>query len=348
MQNRFESTNSKIDISFCLPIYNVKNFLEDSLSSIINQNFEGLSYEILCLDDCSNDGSYEYLLEKSKTIAQLKVWKNAENKGVSYTRNRLTERANGKYIWYVDPDDMLIKNVVKLFFDYVETLEADVLLGNYVKIAEEVKGNDNYLINDKPIKEPIEKSLNVLPKDQNGKTMCSICMGLFNRKFLLDNDLFLNENMIAQEDTLFYYEFSLKSKKIYTIDVPCYLYRTRQGSVMNRSDNLRQKRYYESMRELFFAYDNHLKKGEYLDLEDLKYRVNKMRQNVSICLSVIKDKPYIKNEIRLLKGKIEVYKESKVALKREGPNFLKRVAKILPSKLLFWLYNWLATKDKSK
>ena len=55
-------------LSFLLPVYNVESYLEDCLQSIEEQNLEeyGVSYEILCLDDGSSDGSYEFLLEKRK------------------------------------------------------------------------------------------------------------------------------------------------------------------------------------------------------------------------------------------------------------------------------------------
>ena len=338
--------NCEVDISFCLPVYNVRNFLNDCIQSIVKQEFQEITYEILCLDDCSNDGSYEFLLKESEKLSQLKIFRNAENKGVSYTRNQLTRMANGKYIWYVDPDDMLIGNIIKPFFDSATKLQADVFLGDYIRIEEFKTGNEEYCYNNEILKEKPLQTKKGLPTDQDGKTMCALWAGLFRKNFLLEKKLFFNEKMIAQEDTLFYYEFSLRTDSIYKVKTPCYLYRMRKGSVMHRCDNERQKKYYESMKELLFMYEYYLEKGEFIDLSDLQYRINKMRQNVALCLSIVKEKEYIDNEIKLLQNKVNIYKEAKTALKREGPKIIKICAFFLSAKQLFWMYHWITTKNK--
>ena len=88
--------------------------------------------DLLCLDDCSTDGSYELLQELAKNYPTLKVSRNKKNSGVSFTRNQLIKSAKGKYIWFVDPDDLLYPGVAPLALREIEQRGADVLLGNYV------------------------------------------------------------------------------------------------------------------------------------------------------------------------------------------------------------------------
>lgn len=79
---------NNILISFCLPIYNVVDFIDECLQSVVNQEIIGV-YEIVCLDDCSTDGSYELLKQLADKYCNLRVLQNAHNSGVSFTRNEL-------------------------------------------------------------------------------------------------------------------------------------------------------------------------------------------------------------------------------------------------------------------
>lgn len=129
-------TVDPIDVSFCLPVYNVGLYLEECIKSIVNQPFDGISYEIICIDDCSTDDTYDILVQLSKKYDHIRICKNDQNKGVSYTRNRMMDLAKGEYIWFVDPDDMLINGAVS-YVRKAQTMNADVLLGNYIRTNEE-------------------------------------------------------------------------------------------------------------------------------------------------------------------------------------------------------------------
>ena len=131
--------NEKIDISFCLPVFNVEKYLKECIKSIVSQCQDNISYEILCIDDNSTDNSYHTLKDLQNNYPHIILYKNEENKGVSYTRNRLISLAKGKYIWFVDPDDMLYPNVVKLLYDEIEKNNENVILGNYINCDEDAK-----------------------------------------------------------------------------------------------------------------------------------------------------------------------------------------------------------------
>lgn len=207
-----KAEQNTVDISFCLPVYNVRPFLDDCLDSILHQDMEkhGITYEILFVDDGSSDGSFEWLADMAGRIPQMRAERNPENKGVSYTRNRMTREARGKYIWYVDPDDMLIRNAVSVFFALAEKHQADVLLGNYIRVPEDAAEGDEYVCSENADAVEVRNTKREAPRDRSGRTMSAIWAGMFRKDFLLDNDLSMNENMVAQEDTLFYYEYGLQ------------------------------------------------------------------------------------------------------------------------------------------
>lgn len=92
-----------IKYTIMVPVYNKIECLKKYFLTIINQNFS--DYEIIVVDDCSSDGSYEYLKEIEKSCDKLTVYRNERNLGIGETRNILISKAKGKYLLSVDPDD---------------------------------------------------------------------------------------------------------------------------------------------------------------------------------------------------------------------------------------------------
>lgn len=89
-------------VSIVIPVYNRRADLERCLGSIQAACDD---YEVIAVDDASDDGSYELLLKMN--IKNLTVYKNPANRGVNYTRNRGIEKATGEYILFLDSDDKL-------------------------------------------------------------------------------------------------------------------------------------------------------------------------------------------------------------------------------------------------
>lgn len=108
-------------ISIVIPVYNRKADLPRCLNSI-QTSYE--HYEVIVVDDASTDGSFELL--QTLDIKNLRIFKNKENRGVNYTRNRGIEQATGDYIFFLDSDD-------KLFPDGLDTIVNAVNENQHVK-----------------------------------------------------------------------------------------------------------------------------------------------------------------------------------------------------------------------
>ena len=98
-----------VSISVVMAVYNADRYLEDAINSILNQTYRDL--ELLIIDDCSTDRSFEIANNLSKTDSRIMLLKNEKNIGAAMTRNNGLNIAHGKYIAICDADD--ITNPVK-------------------------------------------------------------------------------------------------------------------------------------------------------------------------------------------------------------------------------------------
>ena len=101
-----------------IPVYNLQDYIKECLDSCLNQNFD--DYEIICVDDGSKDDSPKILREYAERYPnKIKVYFK-ENSGVSSTRNKGLEYISGDWIWFVDGDDCIAPNCIKVFAENIE------------------------------------------------------------------------------------------------------------------------------------------------------------------------------------------------------------------------------------
>lgn len=92
--------------------YNNYNYFLDCYKSIQNQTFQ--NFEVIIVDDCSSDDSFEKIIELTKNDSRFKLYRNDENKGVGFTKRRCVELASGEICGFVDPDDTLAKDALEI------------------------------------------------------------------------------------------------------------------------------------------------------------------------------------------------------------------------------------------
>ena len=107
--------SNTILLSIVIPVYNVKQFLRDCLDSMFAQNVPKSSYEIICVDDGSTDGSGAILDSYAQAADNMTVI-HQENGGVSKARNAGLDHAVGQYIWFVDADDFIAADILRSVF----------------------------------------------------------------------------------------------------------------------------------------------------------------------------------------------------------------------------------------
>lgn len=91
-------------VSVILPVYNCDNYIVESLDSVVRQTYVNL--EIIIIDDCSSDLTNVILGHYAEIDSRIKVFRNDENMGVILSRNRALEVATGKFVAFIDADDV--------------------------------------------------------------------------------------------------------------------------------------------------------------------------------------------------------------------------------------------------
>lgn len=124
--------DESLDLSFIIPTYNRRDFLDECLGSVINQKTK-YSYEIILVDDGSTDGSGEYA-QKYKKYPNVKIIRQ-QNKGIAGARNAGLNAASGRYVMFMDDDDTVEPSIIETLLDkaYNEDLDIAMCAHNLVK-----------------------------------------------------------------------------------------------------------------------------------------------------------------------------------------------------------------------
>ena len=108
-------------ISIIVPVYNVEKYVDNCISSILNQSYKNI--ELIIIDDKSTDDSYEIISKYSKKAIILQ---NKKNSGLSYTRNVGLDKATGDYISFIDSDDYIPENFYEELINSIESNKSDI------------------------------------------------------------------------------------------------------------------------------------------------------------------------------------------------------------------------------
>lgn len=104
--------------SILIAHYNNFEYFKDCYTSIIQQTFQ--DFEVIIVDDCSTDGSFEKVKDWIKEDSRFKIFQNEENKGVGYTKKKCIELANGEICGFLDPDDALTTDALAISIKYLK------------------------------------------------------------------------------------------------------------------------------------------------------------------------------------------------------------------------------------
>ena len=124
-------------VSVVIPCYNSERFLGETIDSVLAQTFR--AFELILIDDGSTDGTAG-IIDRYRRLDGRLISESGPNRGVSAARNRGTELASGKYLQYLDADDLLRPDTLRAKFEALESSGADVAYTGWQKLAESSDG----------------------------------------------------------------------------------------------------------------------------------------------------------------------------------------------------------------
>lgn len=222
-------------ISVIIPIYNVENYLNKCIDSVINQTYQNL--EIFLVDDGSNDNCGIICDQYKKIDNRIKVI-HKKNGGVSSARNLGLENVHGEYVIFIDSDDYLENNMIEKLFIEINKHNSDVSACNYF-----IESNESKIIA-LDICPTIFDNIQYKESLVNSKSICGYLWNKLYRRSILMNDnnyIIFDENVKILEDLLFNLRVAENVKKVSYICDPLYHYIQRENSALNSNNILKME-----------------------------------------------------------------------------------------------------------
>lgn len=228
-------------ISVIIPAYNAEKYLGVCLESILIQTFT--DFEVIVVDDCSTDASLavaESYLERFD--GRLKIICLEKNTGSgAIPRNVGLEYACGKYVFFMDADDLIIDTALETLYNFAEEYQADALYmeQGFQCGAEIVPQNLTEVFWNAPKfisgtaefeTENISERIKRLNKTAIGVTTWT----KFSRRDLLINSNIKFPNMRPSQDVIWAIQWLCSAKKILRVPTPLYVYRVHNDSVTGK------------------------------------------------------------------------------------------------------------------
>lgn len=196
-------------VTIVIPVYNTQSYIDQCLSSVVNQTFSNI--KIIIVNDGSTDNSLKICQKYADNDNRITLV-NKPNEGVSIARNVGISLAEGEWIYFLDSDDYLDKNTVENLLDEAELFDADIIqfgVRSYIDL--------NIVREKKPKNKKIYNNLHDFLLENELKPI-SAWLHFFNLKIIKENKILFNTNLKHGEDMLFVYSVYCHACKILVLN----------------------------------------------------------------------------------------------------------------------------------
>lgn len=303
-------------ITVVVPVYNVINYIENTITHIVNQTYKNL--EILLVDDGSTDGSGAVCDEFAKKDSRIRVI-HKENGGSSSARNVGIKEATGAYIGFLDADDWADEGMYRALYETAVEKDADICEvmssdfdeeGNLLKGPRLDTGKVTFI--------PREEDFRLLMLHKGDSSFCTkLIKADFCKQFSF------SENKL-NEDFLLIVEMLLKTDGVYSIEKSYYNILIRNGS--NQRSGFKKNLYEAVIDNSDYAYEVMTKYFPAVKVETERFRfVQRLMYLLHIPLSEInRENTYYHKIMNELRGEKKLWKNNPFLTEKEKRN-LKRL-----------------------
>lgn len=246
-----------IKISVIIPVYNTEDYLVECLESVLRQTIKEI--EIICVNDGSTDNTYHILRDYEARFDNVSVIDQL-NAGQSVARNKAIAKAQGKYIYFMDSDDLITSGMLQELWDHCEEKELDVIYFSGTSFYEtkdledKHKGFKNSYYREGSYPDVLAGPQMYLQMKNNADYSMSPCLQLIKKELLIENAIRFPEGII-HEDNYFSFMVIMKARRTFCVNDIYFYRRVRAASVMTNKESWKNLRGYFVclMKELEFA-----------------------------------------------------------------------------------------------
>lgn len=134
-------------VSVIIPVYNGEKTIEKAIASVQSQSYTAL--QIIVIDDCSQDGTYKIVEALAKEDERIILIKNKVNLGVATSRNNGCKLVTGKYIAFLDSDDLWYPQKIELQLEYLNKTKAHLCYTSYEMVEKNSQDSIRYKVANK-------------------------------------------------------------------------------------------------------------------------------------------------------------------------------------------------------
>lgn len=236
------------EISVIVPLYNARKYLQEAIDSVLAQTFQ--DFEIIVVDDCSTDDSWELASKLYGENDKVRLYRHEGNKTAGGARNTGLEHAKGKYIAFLDSDDLYMPETLEIMHKAAEKYGAEVVHSPGCLISqgdqEQVRATDEFrtiIFDDMPTSEkPV-----LINEDKDyrvefwarRKLYGTIWNKLFRKDFLDEHHIRFEENLVPGQDAIFLFRCVFYARIYLWIPDIFYIYRRPATSVTRKKRDAR-------------------------------------------------------------------------------------------------------------
>lgn len=186
-------------VTISIPLFKCEEFLEKCLLSVLNQTYKNI--EVTLINDQTPDNSVK-IAEQFITEHQLQNWKIyhlEENSGLSIVRNKGIDTAQGKYLFFLDSDDVITPDCIEIMVNIAEKEQLEMVVGNTIMVnLSDGRERDFFRVN--PNQNMITNNEEVFRAFVNGQYASSSWNKLVLLDFIRKNQLYFTRGLFAQDE----------------------------------------------------------------------------------------------------------------------------------------------------
>ena len=231
-------------VSIIMPTYNCEKFIKETITAVLNQTYT--HWELIIVDDCSTDNTAEIIKEYASRDKRIRYFKNKNNCGAAISRNNAIEQATGKFLAFLDSDDLWREDKLRKQIEFMQQNNYSFTCTSYDKIDENSISLNRVINADK------KSNYHRLLKKNPGNSTVVYDVSILGKHFI--------PNIKKRNDYVMWLQIIKKAKYIYGLQEVLGRHRVYNGSLSSNKKSLIKYHWYvyRKIEKLSFTYSAYL------------------------------------------------------------------------------------------